>query len=133
MHRATTLSKIPAKLRFISAEPLLEEIDFLVEDDNGERIIDSFKWMILGGESGNEFGAYRYRPCEISWMERVIKDLKENTSVAVFNKQLGSHLRKTMGLKHPHGGNMSEWPTNLRIREFPNTQSAINANLPLSI
>ena len=133
IHRATTLSKIPAKLRFISAEPLLEEIDFLVEDENGVRIIDSFNWMILGGESGNEFGAYRYRPCEIAWLERIIKDLKENTYVAVFNKQLGSHLRKTMGLKHPHGGNMSEWPINLRIREFPNTRSAITADLPLSI
>jgi protein gp37 len=116
--RVGILSKIPAKIRFISAEPLLEEIDFLAEID-GERVIDSFQWVIIGGESGNSYGPYGYRPSEISWYEKAINDLKQNTSVAVFNKQLGCYLRDKLKLKHYHGGEMNEWPENLRVREFP--------------
>jgi protein gp37 len=116
--RAAILSEIPAKLRFISAEPLLEPIDFLQEID-GVRVIDNFDWVIVGGESGNEFGKYQYRPCKIEWIEKVITDLKEHTSVAVFNKQLGSFLKKELKLKGHHGSDMSEWPKQLRIREFP--------------
>ena len=117
-HRAETLAKIPARVRFISAEPLLEEMDFLVSK-NGKRIIDDFQWVILGGESGNEYGEYLYRPSEIAWYERAINDLKSQTNVAVFMKQLGSHLRKTMKLQHYHGGELAEWPSSLQIREFP--------------
>jgi protein gp37 len=117
-HRAETLAKIPAAVRFISAEPLLEELDMLVIK-NGKRIIDDFHWVVVGGESGNEYGPHRYRPSEISWYERIVQDLKSQTNVAVFMKQLGSHLRKTMRLKHYHGGELAEWPSNLQIREFP--------------
>jgi protein gp37 len=117
-YRAEILSKVPAKIRFISAEPLLGEIDFLVEKD-GKRIIDNFHWVILGGESGDETGPYGYRPSKVEWYERAIVDLKEHTNVAVFNKQLGCHLRNELKLKHYHGGAMEEWPINLQIREFP--------------
>jgi protein gp37 len=116
--RVAILNKIPAKIRFISAEPLLEEIDFLAEID-GKRVIDSVQWVIIGGESGNSYGPYGYRPSEISWYERAINDLKQNTSAAVFNKQLGCYLRDKLKLKHYHGGEMNEWPENLRVREFP--------------
>jgi len=116
--RAAVLSKIPAKIRFISAEPLLEEIDFLARID-GEQVINAFQWVLIGGESGNEYGNYRYRPSEIAWYERAIKDLRTCPDVAIFVKQMGSHLRKIMKLKHYHGGEPSEWPEHLRIREFP--------------
>ena len=117
-YRCEALAEIPAKIRFISAEPLLGEIDFLVEKD-GKRIIDDFHWVILGGESGNEKGPYGYRPSEVSWYERAISDLKENTNVAVFNKQLGCHLRNELNFRHYHGGKMEEWPKILQVREFP--------------
>lgn len=117
-HRAETLAKIPAKVRFISAEPLLEEMDFLVAK-NGKHIIDDFQWIILGGESGDETGEFRYRPSEIAWYERAIDDIKSNTNVAVFMKQVGSHLKKTMGLSAHNGDKQFEWPKNLRVREFP--------------
>ncbi len=118
MHRAVTLASIPAKVRFISAEPLLEEIDFLVESD-GKRIIDDYQWLILGGESGDQFGPYKYRPSQLAWYEKIVKDLKDKTDVAVFVKQLGCHLRDTMHLKHHHGGDINEFPKSLQIREFP--------------
>ncbi len=117
-HRAETLAKIPVRVRFISAEPLLEELDMLVVK-NGKRIIDDFHWVVIGGESGNDYGPHRYRPSEIEWYARMVSDLKTQTRVAVFVKQLGSHLRKTMRLQHYHGGELAEWPTNLQIREFP--------------
>jgi protein gp37 len=117
-HRAWTLSEIPAKIRFISAEPLLEEINFL-EEKEGERVIDKFQWVIFGGESGDESGPYKYRPCQIQWFEKAISDLREKTNVSIFVKQLGSHLRRELNLREKHGGNPSEWPENLRIREYP--------------
>ena len=119
-HRAEELAKIPAKIRFISAEPLLEEMDFLVKNEEGERIIDAFQWVILGGESGNDSGKFRYRPSQIEWYEKAIVDLKMNTSVAVFMKQLGTHLSKEFQFKKDrHGGEIENWPEHLQIREFP--------------
>ena len=117
-HRAATLANIPAAIRFISGEPLLEELDFLTEMD-GKRLIDSFQWVILGGESGDEFGPYQYRPCKIEWLQRAIHDLQTQTQAKVFVKQLGSHLSKEMGLKEKMGGNIHEFPEELQIRDFP--------------
>ena len=82
--------------RFISFEPLLGdigEVDF--------RLID---WIIIGGESGPH-----HRPMEINWARNLIRQAKEQ-GVAVWMKQLG-------GL-HP-GGELEEFPEDLRIREFP--------------
>jgi protein gp37 len=121
-HRALTLSNIPASIRFISGEPLLEELDFLIEM-GGKRIIDSFQWVILGGESGDESGPYKYRQCKVDWFERAIGDLQSLDHVKIFVKQLGSHLRKEMNLRDRFGGEMKEWPEGLKIREFPETDS----------
>jgi len=118
-HRLEILSKIPAKCRFISAEPLLEEVDLFIENEIGERYIDKFHWVIIGGESGNETGPYRYRPCELDWIRKLVKELKAKTKVSVFVKQLGSYQAKVLKLRHPHGGDILEFPQDLRIREFP--------------
>jgi protein gp37 len=118
-HRAYTLADIPAKVRFISGEPLLEELDFTLEKD-GKPLMDSFQWVILGGESGDESGPYKYRPSKLEWYEKAIKDLRDHTSARIFVKQLGCHLRNELRLKDNFGGNMAEWPEHLRIREIPN-------------
>jgi protein gp37 len=117
-HRAYTLSEIPARVRFISAEPLLEELDFLLQR-NGKSLLDSFQWVILGGESGDEAGPYKYRLSKLEWYERAISDIKQFKNVRIFVKQLGCHLRKELELKDLFGGNMAEWPEHLRIREYP--------------
>lgn len=117
-HRAKVLAEIPAKIRFISAEPLLEELDFLI-DHNGKPLLSYYQWVILGGESGNEVGPYTYRPCKIEWFEKAIQQLKSNFEIAVFVKQMGSHLKKEMALRHYHGGDPKEWPVHLRILEHP--------------
>jgi protein gp37 len=118
--RAKILADIPAKIRFISAEPLLENLDFLI-DHNGAPLMSHYQWVIFGGESGNETGPYTYRPCKVEWIENGIKQLKDNFEMAVFVKQMGSHLKKEMKLKHYHGGEPSEWPEHLRLLEHPDT------------
>ena len=76
-HRIETLAQIPAKVRFLSIEPLIEPLGNEYED-----IIFSLQhkihWIIIGGESGNDSGKYRYRPCELDWIEHII----DNTPMA---------------------------------------------------
>jgi len=109
---------LPAKVKFISFEPLLNEITIMPS---------GVDWIILGGESGNNEGKYLYRKCELKWIEE-IAGYYEKERVPVFVKQLGSHLAKELKLKDRFGGDIEEFPEHLRIREFPN-----NANKsPLS-
>lgn len=95
---------------FLSAEPLHGELKVIP--------IKALDWVIIGGESGNENGKYRYRPCKIEWIESLIQQCREN-NIPVFVKQLGTHLAKELKLSDRHGGNIDEWPEHLRIREFP--------------
>ncbi len=74
--------------------------------------------MIIGGESGWETGLYRYRKCEIEWIESIINECRES-GTKVFVKQLGSDLAKRLGLKDKFGGKMTEWEQSLQVREFP--------------
>jgi protein gp37 len=75
-------------------------------------------WVIVGGESGNENGKYRYRECKIEWIESIINQCRDN-NIPVFVKQLGTHIAKQLNLKHRHGGDISEWPEHLQIRQMP--------------
>jgi len=107
-------------VRFLSMEPLLGPIfgDFLGID-----------WAIIGGESGG--GS---RPFDLDWPRRMIPSLRES-GAAVFVKQLGdasvwplaeaarASFRSGRIRLKPKGGDMSEWPSDLRIREFPATSS----------
>lgn len=128
--RMSWLYDIPAKVKFLSLEPLIGPInlyealtDYPTYDDpgrSGEPILWGFNWVIIGGESGNENGKYKYRSCKVEWIEDIIKQCQEKfTQVPVFVKQLGTHLAKELGLKDRHGGKMEEWPQHLQIREMP--------------
>lgn len=144
--RIAHLLKVVSKTRFLSLEPLHSPIaldDYLLTDCycsiwpyvhgfavKGNPIVDAdclrhdvrgqvgIDWVIVGGESGNENGKYRYRECKIEWIESIVDQCK-NAGVPVFVKQLGTHFSKKMGLKDRHGGDISEWPEHLRIRQFP--------------
>lgn len=112
--------------KFLSLEPLhgginLVSITQYFESLKGSLyVLPAIDWVIVGGESGNENGKYRYRPCELEWIEKIVNDCKNN-QIKVFVKQLGTHLAKQLGLKDRHGGDINEWPEHLRIREFPLT------------
>ncbi|PZD77464.1 DUF5131 family protein [Mesonia sp. K7] len=112
--RIDILKDIPAAIRFVSFEPLLENINL------NESQIQTVDWAILGGESGNETGKYRYRPCEIDWFEHLI-DQFEGAPTAIFVKQLGTHLANQYYFLDDKGGNWNEWGAfpKLQRREHP--------------
>lgn len=100
-------------LKFLSIEPLYEHFWMLPNHH-----LKHLHWIIVGGESGNENGKYRYRPCKLEWIEAIVKQCQES-GVPVFVKQLGTHLAKELKLKDRHGGDINEWPENLQFRQFP--------------
>lgn len=117
--RIEMLSNIPAKIRFISFEPLLGPIDLGPLVESG--VMEKITWAIVGGESGNDTGKYRYRPCEIKWMQDLVDQLK-SLGIKVFCKQLGSYQARILKLRDRMGANPQEWPKdlqNIKIQEFP--------------
>jgi protein gp37 len=116
--RIPLLLQTPAAVRFISYEPALGPVDIYqylggarnpIGPAYGGRGLD---WVICGGESGA--GA---RPFDIAWA-RSVKDQCAAAGVAFFMKQLGANLG-AMHLHSKKGGDMEEWPEDLRIRQFP--------------
>ncbi len=97
LERVEVLAKIPAHTRFISAEPLLDELDF----SNHTQLLEKFHWCIIGGESGNNTGLWRYRECKVEWFEKIIHDLQD-TGVSLFVKQMGTHIAKMQKYKDRH-------------------------------
>ena len=108
--RQPLLQQTPAALRFLSVEPLLEEINL------GN--LDGISWVIVGGESGP--GA---RPCDIGWI-RSIRDQCKSVGVACFVKQLGARpmvpgTTLRFNCFDRKGGDPAEWPNDLKVRETP--------------
>lgn len=110
--RILYLNEVPAKIKFISFEPLIGPLRKYVSD--------KIDWIIIGGESGNDNGNYLYRKCELRWIDQIIDGYREiSPKTAIFVKQLGTHLSKELKMSDRHGGLISEFPEHLRIREFP--------------
>lgn len=110
--RIPELLKIPAAIRFLSCEPLLERL--------GAFHLSGIAWAIIGGESGP-----KARPCNIEWI-RSILDECARAGVACFVKQLGARAKEqvpggfhALNLADKKGGDPSEWPEDLRVRQFP--------------
>ena len=115
LSRVEKLKEIPAAIKFISAEPLIGEIKF---NDYSPDLLNGIDWIIVGGESGFEFGEYRYRKCELDWIESIINEAKAS-DVKVFVKQFGSDLAKRLKLKDKFGGDPIEWDPKYRVLQFP--------------
>lgn len=129
----------PAAIRFLSCEPLLEEIGlgehlFGPEEPcaqcpkdidcecgwktRQELGLPSIGWVIVGGESGA--GA---RPFVLGWGKQLVHECRM-ASVPVFVKQVGARPVNREGERCPRildrkGKLMEEWPEELRVREFP--------------
>lgn len=160
--RIPELLKVPARVRFLSCEPLLEPVnlDRAVAVPGGEPCglkcakergvgID---WIIIGGESGG-----KARPFNVEWARSLMRQ-GFSAGVSVFVKQLGANIRTRnddmltsdyeedgwfltgdgdveehlngyredfqgaevrIRLKDSAGGDLNEWPFDLRVREFP--------------
>lgn len=96
-------------------------------------------WVIVGGESGP-----KARPCAVDWIRGIVRQCKD-ASVPCFVKQLGARplvdhdesnkivaagcsvrwddlggrVYATLRLRDRKGGDMAEWPEDLRVREWP--------------
>lgn len=119
--RIPILDSIEAKTKFVSFEPLIGRIE--INENRRTMMAGNVDWAIVGGESGNENGKYQYRESELEWFEHIIDMSPRYTNV--FVKQLGTHLAKKMGLKDRHGGDISEFPDNLQVREMPRSYSLL--------
>jgi protein gp37 len=121
LHRLSTLAEIPCKLRFVSAEPLLETVDF-TQKIEGKTPIESFEWVILGGESGNDYGKYRYSECREKWIYETFAPLLQMGKY-VFVKQVGTFVSKNdpkqKGKHDRHGTYMNLWSKAIQIQEVP--------------
>lgn len=126
--RVPALLQIPAVIRGLSVEPILEDINFskccsqfIAQDGRS-----SIHWVIVGGESGN-----KARKCDINWV-RNVRNQCLAAYVPVFIKQLGSNpwmdpKELEEWRKSPHyraltdrkGERMHQWPLDLRIRQWP--------------
>ena len=112
--RIPALLRTPAAVRFASLEPLLGPVRlrgrWLRHADGG------LDWVIVGGESGP--GA---RPFDLDWGA----DIREQCrgACAFYFKQAGSRPvldgPVPVELKSASGSDPEEWPSDLRVQQFP--------------
>lgn len=127
------------RYRFLSMEPLVGPVDLsgyfggsyvgLPGDVVHGGYNHGISWCIVGGESGS-----KARPCHVEWVRSIVEQCR-TAGVACFVKQIGSAPVETrnlrgvtmaprtsdvpMHLNSKKGGDMAEWPEDLRVREFP--------------
>ncbi|MDK9702536.1 MAG: phage Gp37/Gp68 family protein [Sulfuritalea sp.] len=108
--RIEHLRRIPARVRFLSIEPLLEDL--------GRLDLRGIQWAIVGGESGPHA-----RPMEAAWVESLQQQC-DAAGAAFFFKQWG-------GRGHDKGGcaiggiEIKQWPAIVR--------AAVSAMVPPSM
>lgn len=115
--RVDVLREIPAAVRFLSVEPLLEDL--------GVINLAGIHWVIVGGETGSHA-----RSMDLTWVESIIAQC-ELENVAVWVKQLGRKptdsgaelvILGESGKRSLKADTMSEWPNDvahLRVRQLP--------------
>jgi hypothetical protein len=146
--RIPHLLRCPAAVRFLSCEPLLSRVEIpevswqvcrcgSAQSHAGacrackSRVSKrAIHWVIVGGESGP-----RARPCDIHWI-RMIGHQCRRAGVPLFVKQIGADPVVKVGnhcrvesmrgvasyerrITDRKGSDPSEWPEDLRVREFP--------------
>ena len=112
LDRVDQLREVPAAIRGLSLEPLWERIP------PKELRLKGISWVIAGGESGHRDFV---RTFDLSWA-RELRDHCRERGVAFFLKQLGRRPfenGREILLRDGHGGDWSEWPKDLRVREMP--------------
>jgi protein gp37 len=140
--RVPMLRRLPAEVHWVSQEPQLGPVTYRPDtfewkplspgpDDDG-KLLPPIRWIVIGGESGP--GA---RPFDLQWARQTIKET-EGSMCSVFVKQLGakavdsntggnSAMRQAgwqptteaVELEHRKGGEITEWPEDLRVRDWP--------------
>ena len=99
LRRLEVLREIPARIRFLSVEPLLEDL--------GDLDLSSIDWVIVGGESGPHA-----RKMSSAWVRRIKSQCREQ-GVPFFFKQWGGN-DKSKGGCLLNGREVKEWPIKLQ-------------------
>lgn len=102
--RLDALRETPAAMRFLSIEPLLEDL--------GEIDLDGIDWVIVGGESGA--GA---RPMDKAWVVSLRRQCRA-AGVPFFFKQWGG-VRKSAAGRMLDGRTYDEMPRRPRVHSLP--------------
>lgn len=112
--RVDALRRVPAAVRFISAEPLLGPLHGPHGTDLPALNLEGIHWVIGGGESGAAF-----RPVEPGWATG-LRDLCLVAGVAFFWKQWGGRTPKSGG-RVLDGRTWEEYPVELPslLSEYP--------------
>ncbi len=103
--RIDILREVPAKVRFLSCEPLLGPL--------GKLDLTGISWVITGGESGAD-----HRPVQGDWF-REIRDQCVDQGVAFFFKQWGGRTPKSGG-RLLDGREWNEFPLCLKTNSSGN-------------
>ncbi len=121
---AKILTGIPAKVRWLSMEPLIEEVDV-------SAYLPNLHWVVVGGESGFKKDA---RSFDLQWAKN-LRLICEQNNVKFFMKQLGvspitTYKNKITMMLEPikytgmvsgddKGDQLESFPEELRVRDFP--------------
>lgn len=97
--RIQCLQQVPAKVRFLSLEPLIGPLDNLS--------LRGISWVIVGGESGP-----RARPMRREWVNSILRQCR-TAGVAFFFKQWGG-VRKDLTGRRLNGTFYDEMPDRVR-------------------
>lgn len=109
--RLPYLDETKATVKFVSCEPLLEEVDF-----SKYPLMD---WYIAGGESVEVgYDPNDARPFDVNWA-RNIRDFCKDTGVAFHMKQIGCNPVNAVKTNFK-GDKLEDIPKDLLIREYPN-------------
>lgn len=148
--RISFLLNTPAAVRWLSCEPLLEAVDLttwlsrpapkalqILSRYYGQQGFDplgaqpqinrepchesGLNWIVVGGESGG--GARLMRP---DWAY-LLRDQCAAARVPFFFKQTGAVLAKQWKLKDKKGGDITELPLDLQIRQMPDVERTVAA------
>ncbi len=140
--RIRLLLQTPAAVRFLSCEPLLGPLD-------GR--FNTLDWVIVGGESGPNS-----RPCNLAWVRSIVAQCKaagvacfvKQLGQVVIDAHADCHVADDLPhwprgtqfvatsddpltalgykMRDTKGGDPSEWPEDLRVREFPQMKEAVS-------
>jgi protein gp37 len=129
--RVPILLETPAAVRWVSAEPLLEGVRFDIVYDP-ENYIQPWNalvpkptrldWIVVGGESG-----HLARPFDLGWARSIV-DQCQKAGVPVWVKQLGADPIDGLAgcavwQRDKAGADWTDWPEDLRVRQFPEVAS----------
>lgn len=116
--RIPHLLQCPAAVRWVSLEPQLEHVWLAKKMESADgthawmNAMYHLDWVVVGGESGPRARLF----CDY-WARSILAQ-RVGLRTKVFVKQLGSYVASVLGGDRK-GGDMTLWPRDLRVREFP--------------